>query len=124
MHLSEDEQAVLAPLAVTWSWFPPAELLRSVEPPISPFIEAMVSGSRPPATAHQSAEPAEPAESAESIDDLLQLVPRAQDLTLFRGNLLRGAPSTTDLIDRLALSLRSEIASWIGVPVEDLIEPR
>ena len=112
MHLSDDEQAVLSPLAVSWEWFPPAELLRSVQPPISPFIEAIVSGSRPPAAAPQPGE-----------DDLLQLVPSAQKLTLYRGNLLRGAPETAELVDRLVLSLRSEIAAWIGVPVEDLMEP-
>lgn len=115
MHLSEDERGVLAPLEVAWEWFPAADLLRSVEPPISPFIEVLVSGDSPP-------EPSDSPEVDEG-DALLQLLPKARTLTLFRGNLLRGAPSTSELVDRLVLSLRSEIAAWLGVPVEDLADP-
>jgi len=116
MHLSEDEQAILTPLEVAWEWFPEAELLRSVSPPISPFIEVLISGE-----AEAEAEDADDTE--DEPDPLLQLLPKARRVALYRGNLLRGTPSTSDLVDRLALSLRSELAAWLGIAFEDLAEP-
>ncbi len=116
LHLSEDEQAILAPLEVDWEWFPEPELLRSVAPPISPFVEVLISGGGADANEEASA-------SEHETDPLLQLLPKARGLALFRGNLLRGTPSTSELVDRLTISLRSELAAWLGVAFEELAEP-
>lgn len=115
-HLSTDESTLLDGLEVDWAELPDPSVLRSVEPPISPFVEVLVSG--------------EEADGPDSDDSLLeqldaalkQAVPTPSTLTIYRSNLLRGQPSTAELVDRLASSLRQEIAAWLGIPASELSE--
>ena len=109
-HLSEDEGSLIRGLAVEWETWPQAEILRSATPPLSPFIDVLISG--------DGSEPANPVDQLDAA--LQQLVPSPSTLTVFTANLLRGQPSTADLVDRLVASIRAELASWLGIPASDL----
>lgn len=137
-RLSPDEAGMLDGLQVTWADLPDATLLTSVAPPISPFVEALISGNDP--TPAEAALPeadgdgdgVAPADVQALADDspleqldaaLRQAIPTPTSLAVYTRNLLRGEPTTADLVERLAVALRAEIAAWLGVSPDDLTPP-
>jgi len=113
-HLPDDQAAVLSNLDVIWQDLPDPTVLKSVEPAISPFIEALISGDDP------LDEPLDP--DIDPLDAALQqAVPSPSVLTVYTANLLRGQPSTADIVDRLAKALRAELAAWLGIAARELI---
>ena len=109
-HLSEDESQLIHGLTVTWAPWPTPELLTSVEPPISPFIEVLIAGDDAP--------PTDPVDQLDAA--LKQVVPSPTSISIYTENLLRGQPSTADLVDRLVRAIRAELAAWLGIPPEEL----
>jgi tetratricopeptide (TPR) repeat protein len=109
-HLSEDESQLISGLMVTWDQWPARDLLTSVAPPISPFIEVLIAGDDTTRT-----------DPVDQLDAALQeAIPSPTSISIYTANLLRGQPSTADLVDRLVRSIRSELAAWLGIPPEDL----
>ncbi len=109
-YLSKDEAELVSGLTITWEEWPRPAMLTSVLPPISPFIELLITG-----------DDAERSDPVDMLDAALQkVVPSPTGMTIFTANLMRGQPSTADLVDRLARAIRSELAAWLGVTVEDL----
>ncbi len=121
-HLSEDESAVVQNLEVHWQDLPAATLLRSVDPPISPFIEALISGDDPSEELPDPNAPSPDSELGHLDAALKQAIPTPKLLTIYTANLLRGQPSTADLVDRMARALRSELAAWLGISAHELMD--
>lgn len=109
-HLSDDEAQLIAGLEITWADWPTPTLLKSVRPPISPFIELLITGDE-----SSSEDPLDSLDAA-----LQQLVPSPTQITVFTANLSRGQPSTAEIVDRIARAIRSELAAWLGIPAEEL----
>ena len=109
-HLSEDEAQLIAGLDITWGDWPAPTVLKSVRPPISPFIELLITGDESSNT--------DPLDSLDAA--LQQLVPSPTQITVFTANLSRGQPSTAEIVDRIVRATRSELAAWLGVPAEEL----
>ena len=102
-QLDDPARAFVAQLEVIWEWFPNAELLRSVLPPVSPMVDALISADPAPALPEQPTE-----DLALPHEELV-----ARRLLVYRGNLLRGRPSTTEVVDRLAAAMHAEVHAWL-----------
>lgn len=102
-QLDDPARVFVAQLEVIWEWFPNAELLRSVLPPVSPLVDALISADPAPAMPEQPTE-----DLTLPLEELV-----ARRLIVYRGNLLRGRPSTTDVVDRLAAAIHAEVHAWL-----------
>ena len=115
-ELDPDEAAVLDSLTVEWQSVPEPDLLRSVEPPISPFVDLLISGD-------DAADDAADESVLAQLDAALkQAVPSPTMLTLYCHNLLRGGPDEGELIERMSVALRLELAAWLGISPGELSE--
>jgi len=95
-------QAFYVQVPLRWEDFPSAADLSDQQPPLSPLIGALYTGTRP-----------------RDDEDPWQVLPDA--VRLFRGNLRHNIPPGTTLVERLSLAMLAEALSWTGTPSEEVL---
>ncbi len=116
-------------IAITVMDLPPAELLASEDPPLSPLLTGVMAGvaDKKDAPADDASEPAAAAAAANSTPDA---PPPGDDeppadrpqLLLFRKNVERVCSTPEEFVEELAMTLLHEIGHFLGYEEEDLAE--
>ena len=101
--LPDDLRAFYAEVPVLWERFPAIDELLAVDPPLSPFTDALYSGTPP------------------VEEDPWSVRPTA--IRLFQGNLGRPAAAPRELAGRIARAMVQEALDWLGIHEEDLLDP-
>lgn len=100
--LPDDLRDFYAEVPVSWERFPALDELLAVDPPLSPFTDALYSGTPP------------------VEEDPWAVRPTA--IRLFQGNLGRPAADPRELAGRIARALVQEALDWLGIQEEDLLD--
>lgn len=98
LALPQPVQAFYLRVPIAWAAFADVADLVAVQPPLSPLLDGMYSGTPP----------SDPEDRGESLPDCVRL---------FRGNLRLPASNATQLTARIHATLVNEAADWLGLPI-------